>query len=484
VFRAYPTEGDFYKNVERYEKAGISIFFEAMVPYGPQGRINSLADMEYAYQHYPSVIGACLGENFYSYFTDDIAREYLKRHHILAAKYGRVFHWADLHKLGWNELAKRPEYKDKAFAFVTIPLLKTTEPYTAYITQGHIAGWWLSGLANNTGTQADIWYWASVGFRKCGENDFGIRKGNHRWMPPVVYIQHWLLAMMQGGAVYANEWGSIARNGRPNEMWTRYFAPFFEGMIEHKMIPTREEFIAATKVVVHGDLPPDFPKEERVGFTAPNYGPFEVLYKELYGASDPLTDFIPKNGRYGLIAVLPESVTDFHEEGVEVVSLNDLQTPEQIHRTFDPHYPKTYEGDALVLQVGKSMVILNSNENRDVDQSYEVAFKGDGLVESMKGRVCVHKYIMGKHENDHQRFWLQANVSIVNPNKNNERVREDTYETRDTKITFKCQEKPDFSFEPQNAKVQGTWDSERNLFKVVLSHEHGAVSMTLEKLGR
>ena len=472
AFRAYPTEGDFYQNVERYEKAGMRVFFEAMIPYGPLGRTNSLADMEYAYQRYPSVIGACLGENFYTYFTDDIAREYLERHHILAAKYGRVFHWADLHKLGWNELAKRPEYKDKAFAAVTLPLLKTTEPYTAYITQGHIAGWWLSGLANNTGTQADIWYWASVGFRKCGENGFGIRKGNHRLMPPVVYIQHWLLAMMQGGAVYANEWGSIARNGKPNEMWTRYFVPFFAGMIEHNMIPTREEFIAATNVIVHGDLPPDLPMKERVGFTAPNYGPFKALYETLYNASDPVTDFIPKNGRYGLIVVLPESVRNFQCDGVKVVSLHDLQRPEQVHAVFDPLYPETYKGDALVLQVGNSIVIMNSHENLDVDQNYEVPFQGNGIVQSMRGDVCVHKYIMAKHENNDQRFWLQANVSII---------KERIPETRDTVITFRCREKPGFSFEPKNAKVQGTWDSERNLFKVVLSHEHGAVSMTLEK---
>jgi len=182
-----------------------------------------------------------------------------------------------------------------------------------------------------------------------------------------------------------------------------------------------------------------------------------------------------------LVAVLPESVRDFKLDGVKVVSLHDLQRPEQVHTVFDPFYPETYQGDALVLQVGKSLVILNSNENLDVDQSYEVPFQGSGLVESMKGNICVHKYIMGKHEKDRQRFWLQVNVSIVNPDKNNGRVKEDTYETRDTEITFKCKEKPDLSFEPKKAKVQSTWDSENNLFKVVLSHEHGAVSITLEK---
>ncbi|MFC2113023.1 glycoside hydrolase family 98 domain-containing protein [Bacteroidota bacterium] len=488
VFRAYPGEGDFYENLERFQEANMKVFYDAPVPFGPTGRVSSLADIEYAYQHYPAVLGSCIGEQFYWYFNNEIEREYLLRHNILAAKYGRFFHWADLHKIGWNELAKRPEYASGEMASVILTLLKTTEPYTAYITQGHIAGWYLARLTNITGTQADIWYWASVGFRKAGENNLGVRQGNHRLIPPVTYLQHWLLAMMQGGTVFANEWGGIAGRNGPNELWTRYYDPFFKGIIEHRMIPTREEYTEATKVIVHGELPEDFPEVERYGFTDPDYGPFKVLYEELYGARDPLTDFIPKNGRYGLIAVLPESVTDFKHEGIQVVSLNDLQTPEQVHETFDPLYPKSYEGDALVLQVGKSVVIMNSNENLDVDQSYEVPFKGDGLVRSMKGSICLHKYIMGKHEEESQHLWLQANVSIVSPEKttflSGGRVKEGTYETRNTEISFECSEKPELSWEPKDAQVQSSWNPESGLLKVTLPHDDGAVSITLEKPAR
>ncbi|MFC2113024.1 glycoside hydrolase family 98 domain-containing protein [Bacteroidota bacterium] len=476
---------DFYWDLKRFKEANMKVIYAALVPYATHGRICSLADIEYAYQNNPNVIGTCLGEVFYFYFNDDLAREYIERHHILAAKYGRVFHWADLHKHGWNELAKRPEYATGKMASVILPLLKTTEPYMPFVTQGQIAGWFLAGLAENTGTQADPWYWAAVGFRKCGENDFGMRQGNQAQIPPVSYLQHWLLGMMQGGTIFANECGAIAEGGKPNELWTRYYAPFFNGIIQHKMCPTREEFIESTKVIVRGDLPKDFMMDKRVGFTPPDYGTFDVLYKELYNASDPLKDFIPKNGRFGLIAILPESVTDYQHEGIRVVSLNDLQTPEQVHATFDPLYPKTYEGDALVLQVGKSIVIMNANENLDVDQTYEIPFDGDGLLKSMKGSICVHKYIMGKHEDQGQRFWLQSNVSIVSPEKttflSEGRVKEGTYETRNTVITFECSEKPELSWEPMDAKVKSSWDPESGLLHVTLPHEKGAVSITLEK---
>jgi hypothetical protein len=466
----------------------MNVLYEAIKPFSPVGRTCSLADIEYAYQHYPNVIGSSLGEEFYWYYNNEIAREYVERHHILAAKYGRVFHWADLHKMGWNELARRPEYASRQMASVILPLLKTTEPYTAYITQGHIAGWYTAGLAENTGTQADTWYWASVGFRKAGENSFGIRQGYQQLIPPVAYLQHWLLSMMQGGAVFSNEWGAIAGRNGPNELWTRYYEPFFKGIIEHNMIPTRQEYTESVKVVVKGDLPKDFPAVERYGFSPPDYGPFKALYSELYKARDPIKDFIPKNGRYGLIPVLPESVTDFKRHGIQVVSLMDLQTPEQVHAVFDPLYPETTKGDALVLQVGRSLVIMNCNENLDVDQSYEIPFPGDGLVKSMKGEICLHKYIMGKHEDEGRRLWIQANVSIASPEKStflsDGRVMEGTYETRDTRITFKCSQEPRVYWEPEDADVRTAWNQGSGQLHVTLPHDSGAVSITLEEPNR
>jgi hypothetical protein len=292
--------------------------------------------------------------------------------------------------------------------------------------------------------------------------------------------------MMQGGTVFSNEWGAIAGSNGPNELWTRYYEPFFKGIIEHRMIPTRQEYTEAVKVVVKGDLPENFPEVERYGFSDPDYGPFETLYTELYGAGNPIKDFIPKKGRYGLIPVLPESVNDFRHEGIKVVSLMDLQTQEQVYAVFDSMYPEIYKGDALVLQVGKSLVIMNSNENLDVDQYYEIPFGGKSLVKSMKGDICMQKYIMGKHEDEGRRLWIQANVSIASPDKSTflseGRVLEGTYETRDTEITFECTEEPGLYWEPVNAEVRSSWNPGSGHLHVTLPHDSGAVSLTIEKL--
>ncbi len=102
----------------------------------------------------------------------------------------------------------------------------------------------------------------------------------------------------------------------------------------------------------------------------------------------------------------------------------------------------------------------------------------------MNGDICVHKYIMGKHEDKGRRLWLQANVSIVSPEKSTfpteKTVKEGSYETRDTEIIFECSEEPKLSWEPSGTKVQALWDPGRKLLRVNLPHDEGAVSITLE----
>lgn len=163
------------------------------------------------------------------------------------------------------------------------------------------------------------------------------------------------------------------------------------------------------------------------------------------------------------------------------VSIADLQTAASVRRVFDVAHPDKPAGDALVLQVGGTVAVLNSNENRDMEQTSDIPFKDRGLVTGLRQTIRLQKYLLGKVEMD-GRFWLQANVSIVGPMTRiqpNRGPEPGTHEVRDTTLAFACRARPQLQVQPAQALKSSTWDAGTRELRLTLGHELGAVEIPL-----
>ena len=58
-----------------------------------------------------------------------------------------------------------------------------------------------------------------------------------------------------------------------------------------------------------------------------------------------------------------------------------------------------------------------------------------------------------------------------------------THETRDTEITFLCREEPSWQVHPVSALIESGWDGDRHELTIRISHEQGAVEVTLSRPG-
>lgn len=425
----------------------------------PLGHV-SLAEMEWAFQHCPNVLGVTAGERFYSYPRDPELRELARRAMLLARKYGRRVLWADMHKYSFLWFADDPVFGDRTNAPYFVPLHKATNPTIAPAIQSQVLGWWIAGLADHFGLQVDSWYWVSAGFRGLGDSGYLARAGELEAFPPTFYIQQWLLAAMQGATVLKNECDAPwTDEGEAVELWTRYYLPFFRAVRDHHFIPRREPARDAVKIAVRADLPPDWKDGYLHDFTPAEYGPFAPLYATLFGIEDTLKEWIPNDSRYHFVPLLPERVESVPDD-LRVVPVGALQDPEVIRSTFDAAYPSRHEGDAFVSQVDGSIAIMTTEENRDIEQAYALPLD-HALVRRVSGRIGPHAYIMAKEEPDV--FWLQANTA---------------YPERNTELRITCRERPTAAFVPSR-RGTATWDAGPCVLTVILDHHDGAVEMRL-----
>ena len=457
-----------------------------------------LSMVEAIFQTYPNVIGISGGEALSAHYRGGENQIYTERLLKLCGKYGRIFYDADgsyPSELKYQALYEKKggfmeEYKDNL-----IFAQKNNILHRQFVSQSSVLGLYLDGDILAQGAWEDGgWYWQQVGFKKLGEI-LGQRGGDVTMMPRIFWTLNYTMGLGRGCSIFSFEgqvgttpvpkgW-NVAKQGMPEitdaayrnpaAFWTtdgellpafnRFCLPFIRGVIQHKLVPTKDEVLKNIKLAVYNDGVPK--KEDGDQY----YYEWEAVYRGTYGFRDigvhpgTLMEFFPNTGRYFYFPVLPQGKRDLGK-GIEVLPLSQFGDVAKVKSVFDAAYPAWYSGDALVNIVGDTLTVLNSNENTDEAQTYSVPLKDRGSFANITGRIGPHAYVLGKFEDGNRRLWLQANTEY--------------YERGDmTELTLTCTSQPKVKIVPASAVKVNRWDAVTKTLTLVLSHADSAVEVEI-----
>mgnify|MGYP000353685571 CR=1 FL=1 len=427
--------------------------------WGKQYGRQSLADLEWAFQNCPNVIGAIIVEQFPHYLNRLTSREYVRRLLLLCAKYGRLFIWADGHwyqGLTWLRLGKEcPEMlrlfrEYKPYVVVLHKMNCWREPLAIH---GAVFGLWLSNFVENFGVEPEDWYWFEAGFRKLGES-LGRGGGERELCPPTFWGQMMLVGLSSGGTCWCLEpcWGlweskEWEKLHKPKWSLSHVVFPLMRAIVNWRLIPSKEEVLSKVKVALRLE-PEDFEKEDEF------FGPLRVVYQGTYGLRHA-SELIPDSGRYYFIPLLPVLAKE-PPSGVRVAKPSDFGSPEEARDFFDRFYPKFYEGDAFVARVGSLIVAMHSRENEDVRQRFSLPIEA-GVVKALSGELDVHGFVVGKVEG--RRLLLQVNGR----------------RERRTTLRLECEREPSVEVSPEEGLLERRYEG--GVLTLVISHKLGAVEV-------
>lgn len=491
-----------------------------------------LTELEHAFQRYPNILGITTGENLWGFLEasgnpDSKKRDtqilWLKRVIELCNKYGRyvIFGEHNFEDFSMERYLGEEKPAKGDFEWMSPELIresnlifcpKTNTFWGHYHSDSIIFGAWLSGLIKNQGYWAEAWYWNDAGYKKLFDEQQKYNGGDMHSMPINFWFQQMLLGLSKGATVY-NFGGesSVTEEGvyypkqdkfcewfgcfYSSAFWDRfgnkasavdkYLVPFIKAVVEHNMIPIKDEVMQQVKVaVVPGAV------EDDKG-NAMAYGDYATMYLNTYGIREYVPahpdlepgeynevqhtgcryEVIPNSGRYYWIPILPHPAEDIGGSSIEVVKLSELQDETYVQGLFQGKYPERYSGDAWVTLVGNKIFIMNTHENEDVTETYDIALDGDGGITNVSGSILPHHYIMGRRGDSDDSFWFQANL---------QENRTGGYtDGRTTEIVFTCKRKPQVTVTPTSALNIQEWNGSTHELSLSLNHTNGAVGVQL-----
>lgn len=460
------------------EKLPNPIMMRGFGPGAPVDTWVTLADWEWAFQHMPNFVGVQGGESLSWFYEDDGAMRYTRRLLQLCAKHGMFYHEAD----GTYETDKWQDLMDKKGELVRshgdylVLTQKNNIIRRQFLSQSASLGLWLGGLIHQHGAWEDGgFYWQNAGFAELGQC-FGERKGVLVTMPRIFWSLMCVMGMSHGASIYSLDGQTLMvgakqtanepraalwrDNGEMTEVFNRYVVPLIRATVRHGLVPTKEEVLEQIRLAVYND---GIHGDSR---TWPYYLDYGPLYAGTYGFGKmngfdgQLWEFFPNTGRYFYIPVLPQGNEPLGAN-IRNLPLSKLQQPEMVREVFDAAYRKGSEGEALVSRVGRTLTVLNTNENSDITEGYSLALEA-GPVRHLNGRIGPHAYVIGKLNGDG--IWLQANTE---------------YPERETELEIVCAHKPAWKVQPATAAAFAKWDEAGRQLKLRLSHTTGAVEVEI-----
>jgi hypothetical protein len=481
-------KNELIKLLDTSKKSGISILLRSHHP-SPVKEWQSLANIEKAFREYPNVIGVQGGEALGSWYGNNEQATYMRRLIVLCGKYGKIIHEADgcYDENKWLEIFRDTltarlinQYKANI-----IFSQKNNIFNRQFLTQSALFGIYLTDAVQNTGAWEDGgWYWAQVGFKKLGQST-GARTGELHDMPPIFWNLTFLMGIARGATVLSMDgqggvymrghydptnpkhrnqvlWSS---EGEATETFTRFVIPFLRAVVKHQMFVTKPEVLKNVKLAVTYDG-----VDEVKNFKEDRYREFWSLFKGTYGFSKQgnstgeVYEFFPNTGRYFFIPVLPPAAVNLNDN-IRKLPVRDLQDPNKVKQIFDEYYSETYKGSALVYQVGDMLAVMNTHENDDITDNYNIILNR-GIFKSIVGNIQIHSYLMGKFENRNKQLWLQVNTN---------------YAERNTGFTLTCSKKPKVSFLPENAAERCEWNEKTKMLDIELNHKSGVVELIVKE---
>jgi hypothetical protein len=470
-------------------ESGQMAFIRTHVP-GPMSHWMPLGDVERVFQTYPNVIGITGGETLSTHYQGGDNQTYVNRLLKLCGKYGRIFYDADGTypvENKWEALYSKEGEIMKEYAGHLIFAQKNNILHRQFVSQSSILGLYLAGDLLAQGAWEDGgWYWEQVGFRRLGE--IRGQRGGDTLMPRNFWNLNFLMGVARGCTVFSFEgqtgttpvspgW-TFAKNGKPPQFnptayWTtegeltetfhRFCLPFIRAIIKHKLVPTREQVLDNVRLAVYNDGVPKTEDGDQYYFE------WEGLYRGTFGFRDigvypgTLMEFFPNTGRYFFIPVFPQGKVDLGR-GIQTLPLSELLDAEAVRSRFDAAYPDWYRGEALVTIVGDTLSVLNSRENEDVTEAYDVPLKDRGRFQAITGNIAPHSYLVGKFSDGNRRLWLQANAE---------------YPERPTEFAIRMISRPKVSVVPESAAVLNQWDEKTKTLSLRLTQTDGAVEVEI-----
>jgi hypothetical protein len=393
-----------------------------------------------------------------------------------------------------------------------IGLHKNTKPWATMQNIGALQGAWMTDVIGDYGVWNDEWCWTYSSFSHAGRFPaYDKDQANYRKMPYTFFLRQWLWGISQGGRVsFAELPLAFDREGRTNSNFSKYLRPFIRGIGEHRILPSREAVLRKTRAIVDpfGVYPTSKgpweydPRrvfftwlDEPVKFAPKSYDPFTVLFRNTYGFSpeydgtkaagglfprEPslpdrlIQETLPNTARYYAVPILADP-SDQAPAGLRRLRLSTLRTNQAVKQAFDPLYPPD-PSVAYATEVDDSFFVLNGNENRDLDQRFELPL-GGALV-SLQGELPFQNLIFGKREAPDD-FWFQAN-GYAGDGKTAGQLY--VCKAKPTIITIRSRVAPVVTPEPGMATrltITKPWDKDTQTTTLRCDHADGAVNFTL-----
>jgi hypothetical protein len=429
-----------------------------------------------------------------------------KRTFLLGEGTWNLGHWTRF-------LAKHhDELKADGLGRSLLALHKNTKPWATFQNVGALQGAWLTGLVGDYGIWNDEWCWTYSSFGHAGQFPaYDKKQRNHEKVPYTFFLRQWLWGVSQGGRVSFTEQPlAFTREGLANSTFTKYLHPFIKGLGEHRITPSREAVLAKTKAIVDpfgtyatakGPWTYDPLKvfltylDEPTAYAPKSYDPFTVLFRNTYGFApeyadtaaaggmfprepalpDRLTrETLPNTGRYYAVPILA-SAADEVPAGLKRLKLSELRTDAAVKAAYDALYPAD-RSVAYAVEVDDSIFVLNGEENRDVDQRFELPL--GGAIVAMEGDLPFQNLIFGKREGV-DRYWFQANGYHGDGKTSGQRY---VCAPKPTTVTFVSNVAPIVKAEAgmeARLRVVKPWDEKSRKMTLSFDHAEGAVNFTV-----
>ncbi len=475
---------------------------------------DDLETFEYFFKHYPNFLGWNYAEQFWGFDEKGDKSSSTQESRIalfaklveMSHKYGGFLTISFCGNIWSHALSPVGMLKRNAdllaacekYPEAILWLYKYTTTSCFYNTESVTWGPYIAGLANNYGVRYDNCGWN-------GALEVMLGKDNGKKYPVAAGLSTVMeQSCVNGGAVWDGPeliWTEDIKNldntrvnGYTHRNWGFYpgfqnvWVDMFRKIIDGSLyIPTRQEVLGKTKIVVVNDI--------NTGTIENQYGGWNDLYDGLYKQDDPMNKdngyfmdnltWFKKTGRYGAIPIVPE----LHDNLAKAIPLQIKKSAKWSSqrdklKDFNAQYPVVSTGDLYVNRYRNQLITYTPysyfNKKRTATATIPLQYntcKELNLTWGMLTAAAVREYA------DHINFYL-----------NNYRV--DTIAPVTDKIVVKgATAKPSYTYtvgtevipatvagnQPQ-ATLSDTWDAATGTYTLLVSH-CGSVNIKLSCQG-
>ena len=375
-------------------------------------------------------------------------------------------------------------------------------------TRSLVMGMWASGMVANWGLNAEDWWWYEQGF---GER-FAPSRGRRGWArqlgagaavtgnyefasavscPDILYAQNVMCAVAGGATVFSFEsshaYCNVDREGkyRLTPAWRNAIYPLLRAILDHQLIPSREQVIARTKVAF-ADSGEDGTELDGTG---------EAIYRPLYGAVEPDAEILaarlskslfPRTGRYYYLPVIPRLAPDAaRSRFANVIHTHQFADGAAERAYFDRLYPAESAGTALAFHINQTWYLTNPHENENVSADFVGPMTIGNTRAQLSAVLEPHSLLIACQRGG--RVLLQANNYIVNTHiwdeprpaifdgaayLRNYVSNPDDKQLRATKLELKVHGsvRPRMTYRTAHGTVESNWSSRSGTLQLDLRH--------------